>query len=261
MSFINFKLKHPNDIIPWGQMGWFALSDGEYWFDLGEVKFFECTLEVMNEWGLKEGKYVNYYLARLVEDLSELFEHIAEPLPQDFYEIAKNNNTLLEFYSKASNTVNDLNDDAITDEDFFRFQRVVDWISKRCLSTIHLISSPMICFFRHDDKLSIIWNAENKLETGTKIWTAGSGQLEMLYSDFVKEAKDFKERIFAAMEKQIDIANHLDFSPMVVDKPRRTSEQAERKTEFEKRLMYLEQGPEQATDWKEIRQLMKELAL
>lgn len=262
MSLINFQLKHPKDITPWGGVGWFVLSDGEYWLDLGELNFYEITDAALGEFGEPSGRFVDYYLARLVEDISALFEQISEPIPDDFYAIARNENTLFDFYNKAREKIAELNEEIISDDEFYRLIKVNDWISNRTLTALHLSSNPIICFFRNKDKISLVWNAATKLENGSDLWTARKGNIELGYQDFVAEVGDFKERLFSAMETQIQVANSMDWSDFQVDKGSRLTEQLERKVEFEKRIKFL-QGTEQysISNWEEIRLIQKELGM
>lgn len=260
MSLLNFKLKHPATITPWGSVGWFVLSDGEYWLDLGKVKFYEFTDEALKEFGETSSKFVDYQIARLVDDFSILFEHISESLPEDFYEIASHEDSLFDFYSKAGKKVDELNDENISDEDFYSSHKVLEWISNRSLSAIHLSSAPAICFFRKRDKISLVWDAESTTENGRQIWVAGKGNIEIDYEQFVAEVESFKERLFEAMAEQIKIANSIDWGHFIVDKKRRLEEQVERKEKFEARMKFLSSIENNVvTDWEEIRQVRREL--
>lgn len=262
MSLINFKLRHPADITPWSSVGWFVLSDGEYWLDLGDVNFYEITAAASKEFGDASGKFVDYQLARLIEDFSELFEHISESVPDDFYELARKENTLFDFYSKANEKIDDLNDEVIGDNEFYRIHKVIEWISDRALTALHLSSNPTICFFRNKDKISLVWNADQTLESGAQLWIAGKGSIELDYREFVAEVVDFKERISLAMETQIQTANSMDWGHIQVDKARRLTEQIERKEEFENRINYLLETEKQPmTNWDEIRQIRREIGI
>ena len=262
MSLINFKLKHPADITPWGSVGWFVLSDGEYWIDLGEVNFYEITEAAQKEFDDNGSKFVDYQLARLIEDFSELSEHISEPVPVDFYELAKTENALFDFYTRANAKVNDLNDDNISDNEFYRIHKVAQWISDRALTAMHLSSNPTIYFFRFGDKISLVWNAESTTENGSQLWTANKGNIELDYVNFVQEIEAFKQQVFSAMETQIQIANSMDWGNIQVDKSRRLTEQVERKEEFETRIKFLSgvSKPTQ-TNWDEIRLIRNELEI
>jgi len=262
MSLINFKLRHPAEIIPWGGVGWFVLSDGEYWLNLGTVNFYENTDAALNEFGEESGRFVDYNLARLIEDFSELFEHISDSLPDDFYDLAQKENTLFDFYNKASTKIDDLDEDVINDDEFFRIHKVTEWISDRALTALHLASNPTICFFRNNDNISIVWDASQTLESGVQVWTAGKGNIELSYQEFVAEVTDFKERVFSAMETQIQIASTMDWGYIQVDKARRLAEQVERKEKFEKKIEYLTDVNKPAiTNWEEIRQIRHELSI
>ncbi|XZF13504.1 DUF5984 family protein [Chitinophagaceae bacterium MMS25-I14] len=259
MFRINFQLKPPANISPWGSMGWFALSLGEYWLTIGDKQFYEYTSAILEVWNGKEQKYVDYQLARFIEDFTTTFTYIAESLPNDFYAMTQDAMIFSGFYQKASDTVDDLIYGDTSDEVVYRAHKIVKWAADRSISAMHLNYGPAIFFFRNGNKLRIVWFAGDKTDEGIPVWTAGNGTLEMAYNEFVIAVEDFKDRIFEAMGQQIALANIMEWPDSYVSKEGRVAEQKEREESFAIRLDMLKSGEIKNTDWNEIRQTMKRL--
>jgi len=102
---MNFKLKHPDLILPFGNepdtnLHWFGLTDSEYWLSLGDDSIYEYSKDFRQFNGVEGPSHVDYYLSRLAEDLMELFPIISEPIPDPLYDIVKNYSSLSKDYNK-----------------------------------------------------------------------------------------------------------------------------------------------------------------
>lgn len=261
MALINFKLKHPDHIIPWGDaphtnMHWFGLTDGEYWLDLGKATFYEYTNEVLAGVEGNSSNYVDYQIVRLIEDWTSLFESIAEPVPDAFYGIAKSSSYLYRFYGAIQKWLEHAVD---VEAEYDRYDKTVEWIYSRTLTAMHLTAGPGISFFRNKDNISIVWNADHVTENNIPIWTAQNGEVEMAYENFVNEIADFGHRFFDAMDTQVRIAVEKDWGSVKVDKKRLVEEQEERRMAFRKKLAVLTGEPAKHTDWEAINVLVTKM--
>lgn len=258
MALINFKLKHPDSIAPWGDapdtgMDWLGLTEGEYWLDLNKALLYEYTNEVLT--GEEDTPYVEYPLARLTEDLSALFESIATPVPDAFYSIAKSNHYLYRFYGAVQQWLEQLSDEATYD----RYEKAIAWIYNRTLIAMHLTGGPGISFFRNGDKMAIVWKADYLTENNKPVWTAGNGELEMPYESFVRAVEDFGERFFSEMDAQVQLAIAKDWGTAYIDKERLVREQQERRAAWQQKVVLLKGEPDEATDWELINGLITEI--
>jgi hypothetical protein len=243
MALINFKLKHPDEILPWGvdddnSIYWSDLTYGEYWLDVKKAKLYEYTEEVTKS---GDSRYVEYQIFRLITDLTGIFESVAEPVPDAFYAIAKEHNYLYRFYSAVQQKLSSEEDD-----------KAVEWIYSRTLMAEHLTSGPGISFFRNGDHLAIVWNADYVTENNIPIWTAQNGQVEMGYNTFVQEVEDFGKRFFDAMDVQVQLASKAN-------KERLLQEQLKRKAEFQKKLAILKSEPAKNTDWEQVNAIVTKM--
>jgi hypothetical protein len=258
MALINFKLKHPDSIAPWGDgpdtsMDWLGLTEGAYWLDLNKAILYEYTDEVLT--GEEETTYVEYPLARLTEDVSALFESIAAPVPDTFYSIAKSNHYLYRFYGAVQQWLEQLSDQVTYD----RYEKAIAWIYSRTLIAMHLTGGPGISFFRNGEKLAIVWKADYLTENDKPVWTAGNGEMEMPYESFVREVEDFGERFFKAMDTQVQLAIGKDWGTAYINKERLVQEQQERKVAWGQKVALLKGKSAKSTDWEQINSLITEM--
>jgi hypothetical protein len=268
MPLINYALKDPADILPWGMepntnMHWFGLTDGQYWLSVGDKTLFEYTLEIAQQWGVPGLPYTDYFIVRFLEDFSNLFTVITESIPEEFYRIAKTHRSLYDFYGKASIWLDQFPDDEDADFDLYydKYDKVIQWIYSRTLSSLHLNKGPYISFFRCQDRLSIVWQSNLQDESGTPVWTAGNGEIEMPYQLFIEEVRGWGRHFFNSMEDQIDRALHRDWGTTQLDKDRLKKEQEERRREFADDSNQLSTEPQNTTDWLLVKTLIREMAL
>lgn len=265
MALINFKLRHPDNIFPWGDapdtsMHWFGLTDGEYWLDLNKATLYEYTNEVLAG-DVNASHYVDYQIIRLIEDWTSIFESIAEPIPDAFYAIARNNDHLYKFYGAVQKWLDNLSEDPSIDIDTYydRYDKTIEWIYSRTLTAMHLTSGPGISFFRNRNNISIVWKADHQTENNIPVWTAQNGEIEMEYEVFISEIEDFGNRFFQAMNTQVQIAVEKDWGTTHINKERLIQEQQERKDEFQKKLAVLQSEPTKHTDWDLINSLITKM--
>lgn len=268
MALINFKLRHPNNITPWGtphggSMHWFGLTDGEYWLQVGKAKIYEYTPAFRKRWDLQDQGVVDYDVSRLLEDFCSIFDVIAEPIPEDFYQLVKSHSSFEDFYNRATSWLEYLSDDSAVDIDTYvdRYDNVMEWIYSRTLTAMHLRYGPVVSFFRSGQQFSIIWQAAQVTEEHIPVWTAGVGERGMTYEEFVSEVEDFCRQFFSAMELQVELAVQKNWGIVDLDKQWLVREQVERKAKFEEWLNILRNGSERRTDWKLVAALIEEMNL
>lgn len=236
---INFKLKPLGEIEPFGEKGrwslsWFGLTDSLLWITAGDKTVYEYSDAALKEWG--GCKYNDYYLSRFLEDFSEIFASIAEPVSRVHYDSVE------EFEERCEKQLEQLPDD-VDDPEFDRLydeyleQRA--WFGDRVFDSGHLKGGPLIGCFRCEDKLKLYWNGDVPLESGESIWTAPRGSFEMPYEEFAAEVKRFFAEFYREMDKQVKRALERDWGEIAVDKEYLVRENAERKIGFDQKLSRL----------------------
>ncbi|SFO69616.1 hypothetical protein SAMN05428949_6220 [Chitinophaga sp. YR627] len=262
MAFINFKLRHPDNILPWGDqpdtsMDWTVLTDGEYWLDLNKTTLYEYTNEVLAGGEPDGSTYVEYQLVRLIEDWTSLFESIAEPVPDAFYAISRDNSYLYRFYAAVTKWMDNMSEDPSIDME--TYDKAIEWIYSRTLNAMHLTGGPSISFFRNANNISVVWKADHLTENNISVWTAQNGSVEMEYRTFVNEMEDFGNRFFEAMDNQVQIAIEKDWGTTRLNKEQLVQEHQERRSEFQRSLAVLKGEPAKHTDWDLINSLITKM--
>lgn len=262
---INFTLRPPAEIVPWGEnndhLSWFALTDSDLWINVGERTIYEYSDAAREHWSC-DIRYNDYQLSRFLEDFSGIFAHIRESVPREYYE------HINEFIRDTDNWNNLYQDDNSVDDDAFwafydeKYEPLTEWLYSRIFDSGHLIGGPHIGCFRCSDMIKIWWDGDYTLDGGESIWTAPSGEFELPYADFVSEVKRFFEEFYAAMDKQVETAlqtdwdNTPDWGKVNLDKKYLSKEHKERKEGFSQAVSLLDEEIS-ATDWSKVEEILK----
>lgn len=238
---INFELKQPVEIAPFGEEGsyslsWFGLTDGLLWIKAGDKTVYEYSDAALKEWG-GDTRYNDYYLSRFLEDFSQNFASIAESVSREHYDSVE------DFEERCEKQLEQFPDYGDDPEEFDRlydeYLEQKAWFNDRVFDSGHLRGGPIIGCFRCGDKLKFYWNGDVSLESGESIWTAPRGSFEMPYDYFVDEVKRFFAEFYAEMDKQVKSALERDWGEIAVDKEYLVRENAERKIGFDQKLSRL----------------------
>ncbi len=237
---INFELKTTLDeIAPFGEEGsyslsWFGLTDGLLWITAGDKTVYEYSDAARKAWD--NIQYNDYYLSRFLEDFSDVFGKISQPISKELYDSVE------DFEERSEKQLAQLFDN----EDDPEFDRLYDehleksaWLNDRVFDIGHLIGGPHIGCFCCEDKLKFYWNGDAPLESGESIWTAPHGSFEMPYCDFVAEVKRFLADFYEKMDEQVRRALEKNWGDIKVDKEYLVRENAERKIGFDQKLSLL----------------------
>ncbi len=256
-KMINFKLKQIDEVPLAGEegnfrMNWFWLTEADLWLTLGDATLYEYSPEAMVYFEDKESAYNDYPLSRFIDDFTELFEEISESIPKEIYQLTDNLNG---FLTDAETWKELYESDA--DEDFYfkEYYSLISWTYKRAFGSGHLIGGPYFSFLRCEDKIRIFWKTEYQLENGIELWKAKDGSIEMLFSDFLNQIKDFGKRFFEQMNKLVQLALEKDWKEVRIDKKELVEEHAFRELDFYKQVAFLEQTSKVKTNWKLVKEL------
>jgi hypothetical protein len=255
---INFQLADIDKVLPAGgedghHVSWFWLTDGMYWLTIGDQTIYEHSEELIASWGEEATKYCDYYIVRFLEDFTSIFGKIRESVPLKFYGLVDNLIQFRENTQKWAEVIDEDGDEV--DEDFVdKHEMLISWYLDRRVSAGHLVGGPKLVFVRHNDKIKIHIETEHVLENGMAKWSATNGVYEMDYLNFVAEVKDFGDRFFEAMDKQVELAIAKDWNDVKIDKERLVEEHAERKSEFYANYKLLTQSY-----WTEVEELYDQM--
>lgn len=256
---INFKLKHIDETQPAGtetdlRMSWFWLTDGNLWLNLADSTLYEYSEDALKYFGGQKTMYNDYPLVRFIEDFTELFNVINESIPDDIFQLTENLSLFLNDTQQWLD-INDTDEDEHSDFYFEEYDNLISWTYNRTFDSGHLIGGPKFSFFRNRDKIRISWATEYKLENGIDLWTAKDGNIQIPYSEFITQVKNFGDRFFKQMKEQVNLAVVKDWNDIEIDKQRLVEEHSERESEFWEQFKLLENNSQTETNWEQIRVL------
>lgn len=253
MFRINYQLKKPNQIVPWGDkekcLHWFGLTDGLLWLNVGDSVIYEYSdsATLLFDHSIR---YNDYQLSRFLEDFSEILPYLAEPIPKFLYDhidsFDKNISDWEHLYSEKS-------DDEFFD-DFLPnlFEPLYTWYGNRTFDSGHLVGGPIIGCFRYDNNIKIRWNSDYLLKDGNSIWKYPKGIYEMMYSDFASEVSRFFQSFEKDMDKQINDVLGNGIKGVFIDTEQLKKENKLRKDLFTQKVNSLYSFEEELSDWSTI---------
>ena len=253
MFRINYKLRKPTEITPWGELhpslSWFGLTDGLLWIEIGDSVIYEYT-ETYADKGDESVRYNDYQLARFLEDFSDILPHVAESIPRSLYDA-------IGTFETDKVVWEDLHAREDDDETFDKFyfgelETLTSWFNERYLDSGHLIGGPLIGCYRCGDNVKIRWGGVYPWLDLHDIWKYPSGCVEISYSEFVSEVERFFASFCKEMDQQVEEVVSNGIPGVDVDKDRLVQENKQRKETFDAKVRSLRMNKENLTDWKEI---------
>jgi hypothetical protein len=252
MALINFRLNKVEDTTPSGIDGdvtnWFSLTDGELWLKFDDLSIYEYTKQSHPFFPYRDRKQFSaYYIARFVEDFTEIISAISEPLPDFLHDCVADYNSLSAYQSWATSFLEKhyLKKKYVEND----LEVLLSWIYKRALPSHHLLGGPTIWFFRIKDQMKIIWRADYKIAPDCYLWTQPLGEYVMDYDLFAREVQCFGRRFFWQMENRLNafIAREHDSPALDISSARMLN--IERQQMFENDVLQLFQSSSMITNW------------
>lgn len=183
-QLINFSLTDLDSVVPWGEgsnrLHWFGLTDGSYWMGVGQAKLFQYVAGAGPS-KASEVTYVDYYVARLWEDLLDLLPRVVHEVPQNIEHSLTNRSPWQQGKSEGA--------------------AGAFWTA-RALDCGYLVNPPNIWIWSSAGVTRIRWSS-NSPEIERPRWTAGEGESEMPTAQFVEEVKGFDQRLMARMGDRV----------------------------------------------------------
>lgn len=251
---INFQLKELDKVMAFGEepylsLHWFGLTDGLLWIDVGTKTIYEYSEEGKTYFG-SSLKYNDYQIARFLEDFSEIFSYVGESIPKELYDILDE----FDFRTTKWKESHLDDDDDIFDIFYDEYSELIEWFENRIFDSGHLVGGPYIGCFRCKEKLKIKWKSRFRLKDGSSIWTAPSGNFEMLYEDFALSVTNFLSDFFQMMDTHVQQAVVKDWKNVCLDKDALIKEHEKRKNELQRKLALLRSSSEK-TNWGRVLEL------
>jgi hypothetical protein len=217
------------------------LTDGRYWIEVGENKLFEYS-----EWAQTAGagRYCEYQVVRLHEDLLQMLPHILEPVPEALSPYLSGD-TAVEWRAAFADWC-DRNKDPDTDRFYELVDAVTMWSGARRLDSAYLSPSANIVIWSDVENVYVEWDNRDRLFDGKPAWSALRGRFKIPRVEFIKEVRTFNERLMGQMSDRVREVIAGALAPNIsIDIPGLVREHEQRSGALESAMRHQPQ-----TDWK-----------
>jgi Family of unknown function (DUF5984) len=257
-----FELDPIENVQPWGEspnerIHWFGLTQGIYRLKVGNEYLLNYTDEFTDYISKNhpqiyyKGTYVDYYVVRIWEDLIDLLPTILEPVPKDLQHFFKSDykvqktwfEKVNEWEEKAESQKTQTNDEISNICD-----AAIYWIQNRQLECWYLSPPAKIWFWADENDVIISWDNADTIVEGFQVWSAKRGNFRINRDEFIAELKQFDKKLFAEMEKRVDIiCKTWNNNKVSINFEQLKGEQIQRATLMENHLNF-----NTKTDWRTV---------
>lgn len=194
-----FELDAVEDVPAWGEaeersLHWFGLTSGRYWISTPLGEALRYAHERQNVAKLNS-PYVDYYVARLFEDLQVVLPFVLEPVPADIADRTSDR----EWYARS---VRWMEEEGATEERFDLWYGANQWWGDRQLDTGYLVEGPNFYLWRIGDEVFIRWEQGSGEE---RVWETPCGQFVVHVSEFEAAGRGFLDEVIRQMCDRVRI--------------------------------------------------------
>ncbi|GII55826.1 hypothetical protein Pth03_42150 [Planotetraspora thailandica] len=242
-----FALTPLGEVAPWGRhqrsLHWFGLTSGWYWIELGDHELLRYSPETLrryhDEGPAARHPYVDYYVARLWEDVDELVPTVMQPVPPD----------LLRFMASDQRDWPPLDSDATVE--------VATWYGGHVLDLGYIRQPPHIRAWRTvaggHDTVTVTWRHDD--DGDIRFTAAPSGSVTVPAASFLAAVRRLDRELMAAMDRRVKALERTGPPDGVeLDVPGLRAEHADRTTWLDRHLRR-----EPVTDWAAVRAGAREI--
>jgi hypothetical protein len=216
----NLRQEHPE---PSHSLSWYDLMHGWYWIDVGKAQLFRYTLAAFNQLdppSAADGRYVDYFVDRLLADVLDLLPAVLEPIPAQLVErlssLSAWNDWLKDrdTWNAARYTDTDEADtEAYNEEEVEVYRSAGDWWSQRHLDTSYLVAGPDIWLWNDGSAIHIGWDNRDRFLDGVSAWEAELGEFSFPSAAFLAEVAAFHQNLIQAMAARVELASRYWSEP------------------------------------------------
>ncbi|WP_326550343.1 DUF5984 family protein [Micromonospora sp. NBC_01813] len=252
MISFRFELYPLDEVSPWGsdqpRLHWFGLTEGCYWLEVGGQELLRRIRHVHPH------PYIDYYLARLWEDVIVLAPQVLEPVPDDLQSFIASQPAQwacdpLEFVAEPGE---ERTDDGNADGHDHPVVTAAIWHGEHYLDFGYLRNPPKLRFWRSirsaRDEITVDWQHEDDGEIG---FTADpTVRLSVPTAAYLDAVHTLNHQLMAAMGQRVEVLERRSGLPRVdLDLIHLRREHEERRHWLTKNL---DRSPQ--TDWNLVRQ-------
>ncbi|GAA4595882.1 hypothetical protein GCM10023194_66560 [Planotetraspora phitsanulokensis] len=185
------------EVSPWGhegrQLHWFGLTDGWYWIELADHELLRYSTETLQRHrtdgpGARH-PYVDYYLARLWEDINAMTPTVLQPVPTD----------LLDFVASDPDAWRPMDSEAALS--------AAEWHAEHTLDLGYIREPPRIRAWRtvsdDFDTVTVTWRHDD--EGDIRFTADPAGQVMIPAESFLAAVRQLDQELMTAMERRISV--------------------------------------------------------
>jgi hypothetical protein len=235
---VDFRLRAVREIAPWHDadganphLGWFGLSDGWYWIEIGDVELFRYSRAVLDTWAQEAGaerwfarmgglSYVDYQVAQLWGDLLGFLPDVLSPVPRRLA-LALASGAWAQWEREAEAALTEATEQQILpkDEASDLLYDATRWLGKRELESGYLVAGPDIRCWSDGEQVHVQWDHRDRMLEGRTLWEAAVGQSALTPAAFRHAISDFNERFLRRMADRIALIEGKWMRPEVALAP------------------------------------------
>jgi|GEM_PF-540695 len=216
-----FRLRLLEEVQPWEDsekpanlsIDWFGLTDGWYWLNVGgERALFEyANVE-------RDGRYMEYQVARLFQDLSHILASVLEPVPADLIPTIREEAGMA-WYEKFERWDEQQGKSSMDGDPGWNLRGDAwEWVRRRSLCPLG--GDPHIQFWSDEAMVYLCWDSRDCLEAdGSQRWANPEGSYQLPRADFIAEVESFQRRLAEQMGERIERTLRGAFGPEVEIEP------------------------------------------
>jgi hypothetical protein len=241
----DFHLCPLEKVQPWGKfpdlsLSWFSFTEGFYRLQVGSEFLLNYSDEVVSHWAkqfshIYGGSFVDYYVARLWEDILDMLPDVLEPLPSELSNfLEKDEDAWFQWESNALNWIDNQPDE---DKVLETFELAVSWQRFRCLDAAYLQNSPRIWIWSTEESVIISWDNTDVLLESIQVWSTTQGHFYIKRDEFLDEVRAFDNKLMSDMAERVDsVCAYWCRTEISVDSQHLRYEQQDRKTWLDQAL-------------------------
>lgn len=202
----NFRLTPLEQVSPWGSEGelslhWFGLSDGCYWLRAGDVELYRVSQTFLRILDSKShcNPYVDYFIARLWEDLLEILPTVLTLVPKPLQEKLLAANMKAWWHGKIFHWY-DTHEDISLEFDI----NATEWLRKRLLPGGYLKHDPYIWLWSDETHVHVEWDSRDIVEQDVPVWDTQLGSWSLPVEMFLSEIHSFHTAFMNVMQARVD---------------------------------------------------------
>lgn len=201
----SFNLLPLDQVDAWGEPGelrlhWFGLTLGEYWIRAGTDTLFEYKEPTGTS---ASGRYCEYQVSRLYEDVLEIIPAILEPVPTDLIRYISGDSAR-QFENRICEWEESSEESAEGSDRWDRVYEASLWIAERSLDSGYLTVSSGIRIWSDESVVNIEWDNRDRLRDGRDVWSAKHGSYALSRDNLLQEFISFHERLMMQMGERVD---------------------------------------------------------